>query len=239
MSKFLKFVGHIIVVVLELIGIGGIPDDLGSWQKWLGKIEPYIDDPWVRIAIILLGLIILGCLWLPRRNINYAVITMSNQRVNVRQAINFMAYETRWGWQTWLKLRGDKLGITEMIALSRFRDASRQNIFTVRGRRKDRQEHEDIDPDMWNRIKIKDISVLDATNNPGETEPAQASFPTPPTFKELSVFAREVPKAWPKASRTYRLFMRAALLGIQVWWLLIRPIEIGYSRWKRWRAANT
>ena len=53
--------------VLAIIGVGGIPDDIATWGRWLAMLEVWIDSWWVRVCVASVGLgIITYPQWLPR-----------------------------------------------------------------------------------------------------------------------------------------------------------------------------
>jgi hypothetical protein len=172
----------------------------------------------------------------PWRSVSTPPLT---QRISARQAIDYLADDSKWGWRTWLELRGHSSDVAKLLAADRFRKAAQQAVISVRGRRWHNQDYEDIDSDLWNRIKIEETSILDNSNNPGSTESAVVQFPIPPRFQELSVNANEVCQTWPPASGTYRVSMRGGLFLIKLWWLALWPIERAVIWWKRWRAENT
>jgi hypothetical protein len=159
-------------------------------------------------------------------------------RITARQVVPYLVNESRWGWRTWLELRGDEEGLANLCAIVRIDRAAQQNVVHFRGRRWDSQAHEDIDPDQWRRIGIASDSVLGPSNNSGETESKTSHYPQPPKFEQLTVPDMEILAAWPRAGLLYRLAMVAALLIIRRWWCLLWPFEVAYARWKRWRAEN-
>ena len=51
---------------LTILGLGGIPDDIATWAKWLAMLELWLDSWWVRVSVAAAGLgIITYPQWLP------------------------------------------------------------------------------------------------------------------------------------------------------------------------------
>lgn len=204
---------------------------------WLVPFANFLLNPPGEFLLGAAGLgfvILLWSLW-PRQRHKQP---FSGQRISARTAHQYLAFESEWGWRTWVRLRG-MWDAVFLIGMRRFREASKQNVVHLRGRQWDAQKHENIDPDLWSRIRIREASILDTTNNPGETEQADTSYPAPLHFKDLSVDANQVYEAWPPASGAYRARMRGMLCLIKAWWLVLWPVEHIVERWKRWHAANT
>lgn len=54
----LKRAGQVVGVVFEVVGFGGVPDDLDKWGSWFKVAEPFLDTWWARLSFITVGLVL-------------------------------------------------------------------------------------------------------------------------------------------------------------------------------------
>ncbi len=192
----------------------GIGCELMGW----GLPEIFPVPEWVGYIFVLLGVVcffIAMVFWLfPETNDSELMAVNSGSRITVLEAMCYMVQKSRWGWAEKLKLRGDILDVAPDLALYQLRNAAQRGDILFRGKRWDRQESEEIDPDMWNQIRIS------AQGNYDTTESAVSSAVQPPVYANLVLFENGVHSKWPRASSIYKISVKLSLIIVQAWWLI-------------------
>ena len=59
----MRHIIHALGWILDIVGIGGMSDDVKTWGGWWTLFHQHIDDPFVNIPLAIVGTLILASVW--------------------------------------------------------------------------------------------------------------------------------------------------------------------------------
>ena len=210
--KILKTLGSLIGAILDVIGVGGIHDDLVGWSELLKKWEPYIDTPYARLTLIAVGTTILLGLWRPKPPRK----TRPEPHIDwsIRKALDWITFESRWGWRNFAK----NIWFYPMGTPEEMRKRTYSGEVVIEGRLIGNFKFEDIDRDYWNIMQFRmDDYLYTRDLRPDmpkvRVEFRQIAHVSVPNYDEFRVSSDQIMAAWPKATWWFLWLMRFEWAG--------------------------
>ena len=178
----IRFVGTVVASLLVVIGLAGVPEDIGTWHVWLQDIAEVMNHEiarWIFVVIAVAGFIILyGFPRLWRNNRSEVAEPDKEQSSEIAvvspliSLIDLMREAEKLGWR--FTDDGSQHIFDFVRALS---DAGSTKAIQFWGREKQRIEPmtkeralSDIDPKYWRKFKIDGISCLELSHSTGEAQ---------------------------------------------------------------------
>ena len=155
--KGIRLALFVISAFLTIVGLAGLPDDITKWSVWLSHLATYVNHDVIRTTLVVIGVIggsaVIGWPKLKALITHYKAPATSDDWA-VHFALHWIATFSAWmRWQDAQNLANngrslnerDKMHLTETA----FRMRAEKGELTIRGRRSDQLEYEDILPDFW------------------------------------------------------------------------------------------
>ena len=142
--KGLRVAGGIISVLLAIIGLGGIPDAIATWSKWLTPLAAYLNHDVIRTVLVVTGVIggSAVIVW-PKLKalVNHYKATPTSDDWAVHFALYWVATSSAWmRWQDAQSLANNNHSLDERrkmtLAETVFRMRTEKGELTIRGRRR-------------------------------------------------------------------------------------------------------
>lgn len=194
MARAVKILATLLGLLMDLLGITSIPDQLAAWGEWLEKLKPYTDNGYLRIGLILAGLLLI---YLANRK-SWAFSRESNglkpqQYITVCEAIEYIINDSKWGRKE--KELGDIFG----EAAGAMRQAALNGDIEVRGRLENSSEYELIDRHYWETGEFALIDCMNPDVRDARSRSRSAYDHFVPEYVGLRVDRRQIGLVWPRA----------------------------------------
>ncbi len=102
----MRHVLHVLGLGLDIIGIGGMSDDIATWGKWAAWLHAQVDSPFIAFPALILGTAILAYVygsWIADHRIKQAgTIPLERQITDFSHwdaMLSFQVWQVAWLWR--------------------------------------------------------------------------------------------------------------------------------------------
>lgn len=193
MASVLAVARWVLAVPFAVIGLSGMPDDLAHWAKWLESAQPYVNNGWVRLAAIALGLTFIFWPQLRQRlGIKRPVVTPTSELpppagwVSIRDAVTELVNALQ-------QRVGEGLAIDQAAGAIVARASDGE--FSLRGRRIGTSEREVIAKSYWYGAQI-DVTDLKRSDSRSSKTAPNPNIPNNWVYTDLCMSRADMEKVW-------------------------------------------